>query len=117
MFRTQYNRNGRRPKGETNTGITQVTQVVVKSNTERIAQMLIAGQYMAAQRMGYQWTADDKIPEDARPLPGKNADVTAMLTWIQDFGGRLREFRDRHNAEMKRKTAEENKKEEVVKQE
>lgn len=87
-FYTHYNR----PKlNRENTGSESlVPNVRVIGNSERIAQMILAGQHLEANRIGYEYGPEDVIPEDAFVRPGRSADVTKVLDYIEDFGDRLR---------------------------
>lgn len=89
-FKTQYEYRKKTVCEETGS-VSPVVNVPVMSNTERIAQLILSGQMLEAGRVGYEYGPDDKIPDNAYPRPGRNADITTLLGYIEHIGAKLRE--------------------------
>lgn len=90
MF-TQYNQPKKRIRENTGPE-TLVVQVPVLSNAERIAQMLLNGQMLEAQRIGYEFGPEDELPDNIRTRPGKGADIVTVMEFMESFGDRIRAF-------------------------
>ena len=44
-----------------------------------------------AHQVGYDYRADDKLPDEIHVRPGRSADVAELMGYISSFGSRLRE--------------------------
>lgn len=94
MYATQWTRQAeiKRKKPHEITGDeSMVVKTPIKGNSERLAQMQLAGQYVEAQRIGYQFGPEDKIPAEIEVLPGRNVDPVDVLKYVEAFGRRIRE--------------------------
>jgi len=91
MFATQFRPWTDLPKENTGT-LSPVTTVPCKGNSERIAQMILTGQFLEADRVGYQFSLDDPLPERIRTLPSRGADITEVLACVEETGRRIRQY-------------------------
>lgn len=89
MFATQF-AMWPRSKGEDTGTETPVVAVHIRGNAEKLAQMMLAGQYVEAARLGYEFGPEDKIPDEILTRPGKKADITDVLDYVEQFGKRIR---------------------------
>nr|QJB19718.1 MAG: hypothetical protein [Microvirus sp.] len=67
-----------------------VVKTAVRGNAEKLAQMLLAGQYVEGQRLGYEFGPEDAIPDTITVRPGKSADIVQVLDFAADLGARIR---------------------------
>lgn len=89
MFATQF-AMWPRSKGEDTGKETPVVAIQVRGNAEKLAQMMLAGQYVEAARLGYEFGPEDKIPDEILTRPDKKADITEVLEYVEQFGKRIR---------------------------
>ena len=67
------------PRHEFTGDTTLVTRVPVVSNSDRIVQMLMTGNYLMAGKVGYDFEADDKLPQHIEVRPGRGCDIVTKL--------------------------------------
>lgn len=79
------------PRHEFTGDTTLVTRVPVVSNSDRIVQMLMTGNYLMAGKVGYDFEADDKLPQHIEVRPGRGCDIVTKLDYVSAFQARLRE--------------------------
>lgn len=77
-----------------------VTAVPVVSNAQRITQMIMAGQMIAANRVGYDWTADEKIPDVLPVRPGRGVDIVDKLDYISRFKVQMNDHIKKYNEKL-----------------
>ena len=68
---------------------TLVTQVPVMSNSALVGRSILAGQYIEAAKVGYEFGPQDKLPKEISVRPSKSADVVTLLDYIHDFRQRI----------------------------
>lgn len=93
MFTNQFSlqeRDVRKDIHEQTGSITPVVKTTVKGNAEKLAQMMLAGQYAEAERVGYEYGPDDQLPDDIVPRPGRGVDPIEVLKYVEAFGQRIR---------------------------
>lgn len=92
MWKNQYQKQAemKDQKHETTGDDTPVVKTPVRGNAEKLAQMLLAGQYVEGQRLGYEFGPEDAIPEEIMVRPGKSADIVQVLDFAADLGARIR---------------------------
>lgn len=81
----------RSPRHEQTGDQTLVTRVPVVSNSDRIVQMLMTGNYLMASKVGYDYEADDKLPQRIEVRPGRGADIVTKLDYVAAFQDRLKQ--------------------------
>lgn len=93
MFATQWSRQEEKDERvhEITGNESMVVKTPVRGNSERLAQMMLAGQYVEAERIGYEYGPEDIIPEEISYRPGKSADPVEILKFVESFGRRIRE--------------------------
>lgn len=101
MFYSQWNPR-QNDINEVCSSKTLVTAVPVVSNAQRITQMIMAGQMIAANRVGYDWTADEKLPDVLPVRPGRGVDIVDKLDYITRF----KAYMDNHIKQYNEKVAE-----------
>ena len=79
---------------------TMVTAVPVVSNAQRITQMIMAGQMIQANRVGYDWNADEKLPEVLPTRPGRGVDIVDKLDYISRFKQNMDDHIKRYNEKV-----------------
>lgn len=67
-----------------------VVKTQVRGNAEKLAQMMLAGQYVEGQRLGYEFGPEDVIPDEIRVRPGRSADIVQVLDFAAELGSRIR---------------------------
>jgi len=93
MFVDQYrlqDRDVSKDVHEVTGDITPVVKVAVHGNAERLAQMMLAGQYAEAERIGYEYGPEDQLPDEIVPRPGRGVDPIDVLKYVEAFGARIR---------------------------
>lgn len=70
---------------------TLVSAVPVLSTSAKIGQMMLTGMRIDAINYGYDYQADEKLPDEIVVRPGRAADVTELMSYITSFGERMRE--------------------------
>ena len=92
MWSNQYQRAGRmdKSKHEITGDESPVVKTQVRGNAEKLAQMLLAGQYVEGQRLGYEFGPEDAIPDTIMVKPGKKADIVEVLDFAAELGARIR---------------------------
>lgn len=89
-YQTQFMPRRKSP-GEITGDETPVVKTLIRGNSEKIAQMMLAGQYVEASRLGYEYGPEDKLPDQILTRPDKGADIIHVLKYVEDFGTRVRE--------------------------
>lgn len=79
---------------------TMVTAVPVVSNAQRITQMIMAGQMIQANRVGYDWNADEKLPDVLPVRPGRGVDIVDKLDYINRFKASMNEHIKQFNEKV-----------------
>ena len=79
---------------------TMVTAVPVVSNAQRITQMIMAGQMIQANRVGYDWNADEKLPEVLPVRPGRGVDIVDKIDYINRFKASMNEHIKQYNEKV-----------------
>lgn len=79
---------------------TMVTAVPVVSNAQRITQMIMAGQMIQANRVGYDWTADEKLPDVLPARPGRGVDIVDKLDYVSRFKAQMDEHIKKYNEKV-----------------
>lgn len=79
---------------------TMVTAVPVVSNAQRSTQMIMAGQMIQANRVGYDWNADEKLPEVLPTRPGRGVDIVDKLDYISRFKQNMDDHIKRYNEKV-----------------
>lgn len=79
---------------------TMVTAVPVVSNAQRITQMIMAGQMIQANRVGYDWTADEKLPDVLPVRPGRGVDIVDKLDYVTRFNAQMKEHIMKYNEKL-----------------
>lgn len=79
---------------------TMVTAVPVVSNAQRITQMIMAGQMIQANRVGYDWNADEKLPDVLPTRPGRGVDIVDKLDYINRFKTSMTEHIKKYNEKV-----------------
>lgn len=105
------------PRHEETGDKTLVTRVPVVSNSDRIVQMLMTGNYLMAGKVGYDFEADDKLPQRIEVRPGRGCDIVTKLDYVSAFQARLREHITGLAAARQESAKEEPAKEEPAKDE
>ena len=107
----------RSPRHEQTGDQTLVTRVPVVSNSDRIVQMLMTGNYLMAGKVGYDYEADDKLPQTIEVRPGRGCDIVTKLDYVAAFQARMREHITGLVAAQQESAKEEPAKEEPAKEE
>lgn len=95
MFYTIYNPAPLRL--EKSSSKTLVTEVPVMGNSERIAQSLISGALINADRLGFDFQADEKLPERFNTFNLRGADITEKLEFLEYINGAVSEHMKKKN--------------------
>lgn len=92
MWKNQYQMQDdmQKQKHEITGEDSPVVKTSVRGNAEKLAQMLLAGQYVEGHRLGYEFGPEDAIPEEIMVRPGKSADIVQVLDFAADLGARIR---------------------------
>lgn len=92
MWKNQYQKQSEmaKQKHEETGDESLVVKTQVRGNAEKLAQMMLAGQYVEGQRLGYEFGPEDAIPDEIRVRPGKSADIVQILDFAAELGSRIR---------------------------
>lgn len=105
LFTTQYTAHNPKRK-ERNNGKTLVDEVQTKTMGDRVIQQLMSGALVEADRVGYDFTADDALPDVIATRDYKSLDITEKVALFDDVRGRIADYkqqvRDKAQAELKR---------------
>lgn len=92
MWKNQYQKQPEmaKQKHEETGEESLVVKTQVRGNAEKLAQMMLAGQYVEGQRLGYEFGPEDVIPDEIRVRPGRSADIVQVLDFAAELGSRIR---------------------------
>lgn len=91
IFKTQFTAQKQaKIIGEVTGEETPVIKTNIRGNSEKLAQMQLAGVYAEGQRLGYHFEADEKLPAVINPPPGRGVDVIDVLKYAEDLNAKIR---------------------------
>lgn len=91
-FKTQYTAQKQvKTVGEVTGDETPVIKTNIRNNSEKLAQMQLAGVYAEGQRLGYHFDADERLPAVINPPPGRGVDVIDVLKYAENLNTRIRQ--------------------------
>lgn len=113
MFYTQFNKAVCSKEKAGN--VTLVDELPVKPMAERILQQMMGGLLVESNRIGYDFNADDAIPESIRVGDFRSLDITEKIAVFDDIKERISIYKQTVRETAKKKLDEINEKKELDK--
>lgn len=91
-YKTQFTaQNERKVNFEVTGNESPVVKTVIRGNSEKLAQMTLAGVYAEGSRLGYEFGPEDRLPENIEVRPTRGTDVIDVMVYAEKLSKRIRE--------------------------